>query len=83
MTNAELILKLVEMLLKEKENATKSEEKQCKDQIYIVHSRSKANFTGLSYFFYAKKKKSMYIYGVHTRLHMTHAESVYFFDVNI
>lgn len=31
MTNAELILKLVEMLLKEKENATKSEEKQCKD----------------------------------------------------
>ena len=31
MTNAELILRLVEMLLEEKENTTKAEEKQCKD----------------------------------------------------
>ena len=30
MTNAELILRLVEMLLKEKENTTKAEEKQSK-----------------------------------------------------
>ena len=47
MTNSELILRLVEMLLTEKENSMKveQEKEKNKDQMYTIHSRNRVEVT--------------------------------------
>ena len=54
MTNSELILRLVEMLLQQKEETMKAKEEKNEDQSYTIHSRNKVEVT-VYLVFYTKK----------------------------